>query len=434
MVSARFSSSIFQSLQSTGLRQSLLVVLGNAFSQGLSAIALILITRQLGPTNFGEFSVGFAILLMLNRLNDMGLSFVIQRYATQAASHAEASRIFSYTIKIKLVIAAAIALIGLVVFQPLASLLNFEQPGVILAAFLLSGATVFYEQLLAMLQSMHRFSQAVSANLIQAATKLGGAVVLFLTASTGSLPIFIWYMSAPISAWLLYKKLVPRWVKLDLKQDFSAEHALTRKMTGHAAVGLMAAGIIENVDILFVQGYLNTYEAGLLGGVTRIALLFNLMAFSLSTVLNPRVAKYRQLRHLRSYVKKAWLVVGASIIGFLMYLPFSQALITYTIGPEYLSGSSILTILMAASFLSIAVIPFIALFFSLDHPWFFSLTGVLQLVVILGGNYLFVPVYGAEAAAWTRLAARGMLLALTIGLAWWALNRKAREESREVVT
>ncbi|MBP7774930.1 hypothetical protein KA078_04020, partial [Candidatus Woesebacteria bacterium] len=58
--------------------------------------------------------------------------------------------------------------------------------------------------------------------------------------------------------------------------------------------------------------------------------------------------------------------------------------------------------------------PFIALFFSFDIPWYFSLSGVLQLAIIVVGNGIFVPEYGLAAAAWTRLAARMALFVFTV--------------------
>jgi O-antigen/teichoic acid export membrane protein len=259
--------------------------------------------------------------------------------------------------------------------------------------------------------------------------KLLGAITLFMMGGTASLPIFIWYMAAPGAIALFFKQLFPSWVRLDLRQNFSDQHLLTKDMTKHAAVGLIAAGVIENIDILFVQGFLNTYEAGLLGGVSRIALLINLMAYSLGTVLNPRVAKYRSYQHLYSYIKKAWFVAAASLMGYLIYLPFSNLTVYYTIGPDYLVGVGVLNILMAAAFLSIAVMPFVALFFSFNNPWYFSVSGILQLVIVLAGNLIFVPIYGLEAAAWTRLVARVALFSLTIIWGWWMFQKLRRQKS-----
>lgn len=418
----------------TGLRQSFLMVFGNAAGQVFSAVSLILITRALGPTQFGQFIVGFALLLILVRLNDLGMTFAVQKYGAQAESHADANKIFSYTLKIKLLGALAIILIGIFFSAWLTEFLNFDQPIIIYLAFFLSSATVLYEQLQASLQSLQRFGQSVFANFFQAIVKVLGAVVLVV--STGSLSstavavsqsatiaIFSLYMLAPAAPVIIFRKLVPDWVSLNLKQNFTQQKTLIKSMATHSAIGFIAAGIIENIDILFVQGYLNTYEAGLLGGVSRIALLITMMAYSLGTVLNPRVARYRLLPQLQSYWKKAWLVALASVVGFLAFIPFAGPSIQFTIGPEYTSGSSVLIILMAASFLTIAVMPFIAMFFSYEVPWYFSVAGVLQLILVIGGNWLFVPEYGLEAAAWTRLITRLILFIFTVSLAYWAHRR-----------
>jgi O-antigen/teichoic acid export membrane protein len=213
-----------------------------------------------------------------------------------------------------------------------------------------------------------------------------------------------------------------------LNQNFSTQQRLVRSLATHSAIGTISLGVIDNIDILFVQAYLNTYEAGLLGGVSRIALLFNLMAYSLSTVLNPRAAKYRQFPDVLNFFKKSWVVTGLSAVGFALFLPFTRHVIQFSIGPEYLPGTFILTILMAAAFITIAAVPFTALFFSLDVPWYFSLSGLAQLVIILVGNAVFVPEYGLAAAAWTRLGAKIFLLVFTILLIVW-IFRKQHQKS-----
>ncbi|PIY80781.1 MAG: hypothetical protein COY80_01100 [Candidatus Pacebacteria bacterium CG_4_10_14_0_8_um_filter_42_14] len=416
-------SKILAAKQSKGLYQTLLVVFGNAFSQGFSAIALILITRQLGPVRFGEFSVGFALLLILNRLNDLGMTAVVQKYAARGEESAEINRIFSYTLRAKLLGSLGIFVVGMVASPFIITLLHFQRPEIIYAAFALNVVTVLYEHLQAMLQSIHRFGQSVVVNATQAFTKFLGAGVLMFLGSVGSIPAYVWYMSAPLVPLLFAKKLFPSWLKLDLKGNFSREKILSSSLARHSAIAFVSAGIIENIDILFVQGYLSSYETGLLGGVSRIALLFNLAAYSLGTVLNPRVAKYREAKHLKAFMKKSWLVVAASALGFLAFVPFSSLVVQYTIGPEYLQGSSILVILMAAAFVSIAVMPFIALFFSFDHPWFFSVSGIMQLVIILVGNAVFVPIYGLQAAAWTRLMARLAFFVFSVAVGMWAYRK-----------
>lgn len=126
------------------------------------------------------------------------------------------------------------------------------------------------------------------------------------------------------------------------------------------------------------------------------------------------------------------MIAVASVIGFLLFLPFSGMIINLTIGPAYADGQLILNILMAASFLTVAVVPFMALFFSLDAPWYFSVTGIMQLLVIVLGNVIFVPMFGLEAAAWTRLASRMIFLVVTVCLAAYYYRRKMNTETEEV--
>jgi O-antigen/teichoic acid export membrane protein len=105
-------------------------------------------------------------------------------------------------------------------------------------------------------------------------------------------------------------------------------------------------------------------------------------------------------------------------------LPFARWFILLTIGGEYLAGLPILIILVAASFLALASMPFIALFYSFDASWYFSISGVAQLAIVLLGNLLFVPRYGLAAAAWTRLATRLFLFGFSAGVGLYLYYRK----------
>lgn len=399
---------------SKGIQQSLLVIAGNAFTQGISAIAIIILTRSLGPTTFGEFSVGFSILLLLNRINDFGMTAVVQKYAARESNKKKINQILSQTSQLKLIGAVAIFVIGSISYQWIAQQLHFRQPLIILFSFIFNLVIVLYEHMLTMLQSLHRFSEAVIANFIQSSIKMIGVIVLALTHSIASIPAFLLFGLAPAIPLFFKKNFFPSWISLNLLQPITSQSKARNALALHSSIAFITAGIIENVDILFLQKYLNSYEAGLFAGITRIALLFNLAAYSLANVLNPRVARYTHARDLTTYLRKAWLVASACLIGFLLFLPVAHFSITFTIGQAYSAGTFSLVLLMAAAFLSIATIPFIAIFYSVDEPWYFSISGILQLAIILAGNVLFVPTGGIEGAAWTKLAARISLFLFTV--------------------
>lgn len=403
---------------SVGFQQSAITVVGSLTAAGLSAVATLLITRKLGPEQFGVFSVGFALVQILIRLCDFGMTTVIQRFAGREKDQKVINRLFSFTTKVRLITWLLLIVIGISFGSYVARILNFSYPLIITAAFILAGATYFYEHFQAMLQSIHRFTHAAVANILQALIKFLLSIFLYSLTSVSTFTVFFGYMLSPVLPYIFFHKFFPGWVSLKLKSNFTAESKAVSKFALHSAVSFISAGIIENIDVLFVQSYLSTFDAGLLSGANKIALLFSIIAYALGNVLNSRVSRYTSKTDIKQYLKKAGLIFMAAGVGFLAFLPLARVTLLYTIGSEYLPALPILIILVASSFLTIAAVPFIALFFSFNKPYYFSVSGIIQLIVIISGNIFFVPEYGLDAAAWTRLIARVALLMFTLYMAW----------------
>jgi len=413
---------------SEGLLQSVKTLFGSTFATGLSAIALMIYSRVLGPEKFGEFSVGFALVMILTRINDIGFNNTILRFGSEMESHKEKNFIYSFTLKYKLIISIFIIIIGILFSGSLTKVFNFSNHTIIFIALTIGLSTVYYEHLLNMLQSLHRFNQAIFINIIQASTKLVWAITLLVTGITSSLATFAWYVAAPIVPVLFWKRFVTKDTAIDFKTKNSKIQNQILMLAKHSSVGLIAAGFIENIDVLYLQKYLSTYEVGLYSGVSRISLIFALIAYSLGNVLYPRVAKYKNKDDVKAFIKKAFAIVLLSVIGFLLFLPFGKLSILLTIGSQYLSGLNVLYLLTASSFIAVAVVPFIALFFSFKANWYFSVSGILQLVIVLIGNAIFVPKYGLEAAAWTRIATRLALFIFTLVIAMILYKKTYKSE------
>ncbi len=405
--------------QSTsGLTQSIISVAGNGASMTVSAVAMLLLSRSLGPIDFGVFSVGFALVLILNKINDLGLTLAQLKFIPRMSSAQDQNEVFSYVIKLKLSVTVAIAILGTLFTPTLSGLLDFPHTNILYLAFWLNGLTVLFEQLMVMLQALHRFTAAAISGVIQASGKFITAILVVLFFPKNILLAFITYVSAPILPVLFLKYLLPKTVILTRNSKKTTDHKKIISMAGHSAVGFMALGIIENIDILFVQRYLNDFETGLLGGAGKIAMLFSLSAFALSTVLNARAARYHKKSDLRNFIRKGILLALATSIGYAILAPLSGLLITLSIGPEYAAAQTLLKILLGASFLTIITTPFTAIFFSFKGAeWYFSAGGVLQLLLIVIGNAVLVPQFGLLASAWTRVATKALYLLFTLVVA-----------------
>jgi O-antigen/teichoic acid export membrane protein len=191
----------------------------------------------------------------------------------------------------------------------------------------------------------------------------------------------------------------------------------------------VTAAVIENIDVLFVQRFLSDYETGLFAGAWRIAMLILLIGYSLGTVLNPRVSRYKSYADKRAYVQKALLLMGALVIAFLVSVPILPWIVSLTIGPQYLPSVPVLVPLIAAAFLSVATVPLAALFYQFQAAWYFSVTAAVQLSIILVGNWFWVPTGGLMAAGLTRLTAQATAFALTVIVAAYYLQRAHKTQS-----
>lgn len=405
-----------QNLMSVGIKQSAFSIIGNFLATGISALAIILISRQLGPEMFGEFSVGFAISLILVRLVDMGLNTAILKIAGMPSQEHRLVHVFTETLFYKLILIFTLSLIGYVIYIPLAEALQFRQPLILLLSFSIGLITAIYEHLLTILQALHKFSHSILINFIQASVKLVGMTLFFILSIRDSIIIYSWYVLAPIAPVLLWKFFAPKTILISFKQRELKEFKQVFSIAKHSSVAFVSAGIIENIDVLFLQRYLSTYEAGLYSGVSRIAMVFALVAYSLANVLNARVSKYRDKENLSTYLRKCWAIIAVSAVVFLLLIPLSSTLIHFTIGAQYSEGADSLILLLGSSFLTIATVPFIALFYSFKNNWYFSVSGILQLGITLVGNYFLVPSFGLDGAAWTRIVARVALFLFTIVL------------------
>jgi len=74
-------------LSSEGLVKFVKTLFGSTLSTGISAIALMIYSKVLGHEKFGEFSVGFAIVMILTRINDIGFNTSILRYGSEKESY-----------------------------------------------------------------------------------------------------------------------------------------------------------------------------------------------------------------------------------------------------------------------------------------------------------------------------------------------------------
>ncbi len=416
-------------LGSGALRQSAIAASGNVITGLISAVAIILASRLLGPTEFGVFSVATSLIAIGSKLGDVGLNAVITRFLPRwQGDRTKARQLLRHIIFWKTILAGIGLGLVLLCQQPLSDLLNYHHPTMWFWVAFGSLVLILFEHTLIVAAALHEFVWASVVNITQALFKVISFVWLGICGvySTGWLTFI--YALAPVTGVLLVLRRFQPWLLVKPAYLGQRWQKMIQRYAGHAAVGVTATTLIANIDLLFVQKYLSPLDTGVYAGASRIALFVAFVAAAVGTVLNNRVARYQARETQALYLKKSLVVVLIAILGFLCFLPLARLALVLTIGPEYLPGLPALIVLVANAFLGLAVVPYISFFYALDIPYYFSLGGILQMVVIGLVSWWGLPQYGLMAAAYARLLATVVFVVYTTGMIWFTWGNRQSVE------
>ncbi|TXH07225.1 MAG: hypothetical protein E6R05_00650 [Candidatus Moraniibacteriota bacterium] len=412
-------ASIAKWRKSTGFKSAVLMTIGNVGSTGVAAIAMIIFSRQLGPEQFGIFSVLFSLMLILSRIGDMGINIAVSRAIAQ--NHDRPNAIISYSQSgsyLKAMIMLVIIMLGLIASPYVTSNLlnlNLSYSPLVQLVIVLSTSVVIYEYMNSLLQARQRFGLSVATNTIQSLLKLVLALISLVVVVNLEL-ITLSYMLLPLLGATVglfaisLKELLPRY-----------NPKITKSIVNVArwtSLSILAGALAENIDVLIVQNYLSTHDTGLYAAATRIATVASLIGWSLGTVLNMRVAQYKDKKNLDQYLKKGTMLALAALILTLAIILVTTPLVNLTIGTSYLSVVPALNILLISTAILTATTPFVALFYVFDYPRYFAISGILTALTLISADLILIPSFGLVGAGWARVITRSIVIIYTLSTAY----------------
>jgi O-antigen/teichoic acid export membrane protein len=408
-------------LQSQGLRDSFTLTAGNMGSTAVSAIALILFSRSLGPTEFGAFSTAFSLSLLVARLADFGINQALQRLIAQTRSgHTGTINPVQAVIISRIIIVGFIFLFGLLFSRWLAfDVFNLDSPILIYTSLMLVGFTIFFDLFAAIFQAYQRFITTAIIAFAQAFLKLGGAIYLMFAGISSSFIALVVYLVAPaigvIAGLYAFRRSL-----FQAATHTTSDLKIVWQTGRFMSLAIISAAVAEHIDVLITQATLDTFQTGQFSAAARIAMFVNLIGMSIGTVLSVRVAKYKDKLHLDRYLKKAVLISLGSAAITLLAIPFGAIAIQFTVGDAYMAALPALSLLLVATAIANATSPFIALFYVFPKAQYYSYVGILLMVSLVTADLILIPRFGLEGAGYARIMSRALVLAFTLYYAWYS--------------
>lgn len=389
------------------VRDTTVVFIGNMVGAFLGIISMVLITRVLGPEQFGLFSVAFAFMMIASQFSDFGLNIGSVRFATLYLQNErlKADLIFKVSLKIKLIIGMLVFLIGFVFSESLA-IHVFGKPELsfpLKLAFIGALGTSMAGFITIILQAKQFFYKYAFVNLIIPLGKLTIIGLLFLTLKLNLFSALSAFVILPFMAFLIGSLVIPN----DFLKASGNEGEMVRKLfhfNKWILLSVFCVSIYTRLDVLMLTYFKSAEIVGQYSAGYNLGFGFSILLGSFTAVLLPVISKLTSKQEILNYTKKTLKITLLLAIIFTPILFLAKPLILLIYGVSYSNSAVVFQILFIRFLLTLIVNPVSMVMYSMNKPSIGAYGNLLQLIFNFTGNYLFIPSYGLFGAAMVSLA------------------------------
>jgi O-antigen/teichoic acid export membrane protein len=321
----------------------------NIATAAFTALITLYLVRALDPEGYGvlALALGFAGLIILPA--DFGVSPSAARFIAEhrGDDRAVAAVLFK-ALRLKLVLTAGMAILLIVLAEPIASL--YDQPDL---AWPLRGVAValFGQSLVFLFSSVFVALGRVSGSLVLIlfeaaceATATIGLVVLAGGATAAAFGRAIGYLAGAVFGCILLVRLLGRPAIRERAGGPSG-----RRLMRYAGALLLvdsAYAVFTQVDVLIVGLIINTTAAGIYAAPVKLTVLLSYPGLSISNAVSPRLA-----RHATEEPDVGALLTGLRLVSFIqtfmaaILLVWAEPIVSLVLGPGYEDSAGVLRIL-----------------------------------------------------------------------------------------
>lgn len=317
--------------------------IGNGLSQGLTALAYLLAARALGPSQFGQLAAFIGVAALIVVAGDFGLN----AWSIRELAQSESDRAFDASLSVRgvvaigagcgwICIAGGLALIGVVPWY--VTMLGVWIGSALLWAMLLTPHVAG--------ERMHNVAFVTAAERLV----LVAVVVVGVLLGAGPATVAVGLAAGGICAAVLAGIMLdPSMRRIHRPTPHEFVTAL-RSSLGFATSSLALQA--QRLDVAIVSLTAGAGAAGIYAAPARLTGLLGILPGSLSTSLFPRASRQEGPIWTRAFVQALTILTTIMSTLIIPLFVFSEQLVVYLLGDEYISSSSVLRIILIGMILA----------------------------------------------------------------------------------
>lgn len=395
-------------IKKRALHQTGYVATGSLIN-GLSLFALnIVLARALNQELFGIFSISVLVLLTIAELSDFGLNLGLLRFAPYYLATDQLDKLKQLIKTIwrwRVSLTAVLTIGGLIFAYPLAKYLfnQIELAPYLAFASLGVGGVILLGFLATYLQAKQRFFYHASLQSLKGFLRLL-LVVIFMVLGVKNLFV---YLSAYIFVpWILflanYRVFPEKFRSVEIPEDVKQKlHSQLAHFSFWLTISSLISIFASRIDQIMISRLLGLKEVAIFTVAWQLIQFFPVIYGSITSVLMPKISSLKTKSELAVFIKRTFKWVFVGTIGIAIFVYPSQYLINFLFGQKYVEAMPIYIILAYGYLLNVLAIPFSLVISVFNKTELATISSVLQLVINLVGNIVFIPLYGIMGAAYT---------------------------------
>lgn len=407
----------------------LIVFSGTTVRIGLNFLTGIIITRTLGPADFGIYSILLAAASLIGVMVDFGLTeAAIKTIAVAWNDHRiEAVRQSHLFFWLRLGL-AGVGVALAVVLAPLIINYLLQLPNhTWLFALALVGVvtTTLSGSINAILQAIGKFSQISLVLIISSGCSLVLAVGLALlgqlnlvtvllgvSAGTSLIGFFVGYYTLPAD----WPSLITFVSQPNLASDWQTSAGGMFRFGGWLWLANIGKVLIAYLDMFLVNLWLDPITVGVYALALGLSRRTEIVNHSLYTVLLPMASALNSGRAIGAYLYQG--LVRSGLVGLLLLLliPISEWFIPLIYGEAFISAVRLFQLMLGLAIFDILTLPSLLLIYTFEQSHIAALAEGLRVVVLVAVSLWLVSSLGVYGVIVAKLVAKVVGVVVTLGL------------------
>lgn len=400
----KYLNKIYSLAISGTAKDTYILFIGNIIAAFLGFVTTIIIARSFSVEDFGIYSAVTNLIVIIASITDLGLSSGLIGFAAKAFREGDTYKAHQYSkaaFLIKIYVSIPLVLACFIFAKYVSP--NWLATSSITMSYwvgIISLLAISWGFLPFILQAKKEF---LKSTLVDISLSLPKAVIPYALMLFGLLTIETTLAAFAVSAAIagvvgfafvglsFLKVKSPKYIYIDLL-----------KYSSWLGVGRIISSITGRLDIQMLAIYAGAIATGQYSIPAKLASFLTVLVASFGAVIAPRMASMGTKNDERTYLMKTTLAILPLVGLIILWLLFAKPFILILFGDKYLQSVPIFQAIIASMIpYLLCVPPTQAIIYSMKKTIYPGIFTIIQLPVMFGLNYMFIPIYGVYGPAIT---------------------------------